>query len=370
MVVITRAEPGGAQVHVVDLVTGLRDVVDFHVAVGEDGFLGTELGRVGIPVHVLPDLQRSVSPADDVRAFRALVALIANVRPHVMHTHSSKAGILGRLAGRASRVAAIHTAHAWSFSDGIPWRTKVLAIPAEAAAGRWTRRFVVVSDADREVGVRYRVARPEQVRIVHNGVCDVLGRAQPDDANVPVITMVARMAPPKDHALLLRALAAIDLPFRARFIGDGPDRPAVEQLVARLGLGARVDFVGVSRDVPNLLATSHIFALISRQEGFPLAILEAMRAGLPVVASNVGGIREAVGHATTGALVERGDEDALRKVLERLLRDPALRRALGDAGRRVYEARFTVDHMLDGTLDVYRELAMAEHWPIPGARAA
>lgn len=370
LIVITRAEPGGAQVHVVDLVRGLRGHVEFHVAVGEDGFVGEELGLLGIPVHVVPELQRSISPFADLLGFRCIRKLITAVRPHLLHTHSAKAGVLGRLAGRAERVAAIHTAHAWPFSDGLPFRAKALAIPMEAIVGRWTRRLIVVSEADREVGMRYHVARAPQVRIVHNGVCDDAARAKPDAGGAPVVTMVARLAAPKDHHLLLRALAGVDAPFRLRLVGDGPDRSLLEASARDLHLADRVDFVGVSRDVPNLLASSHVCALISRQEGFPLAILEAMRAGLPVVASNVGGIKEAVVHGTTGILVPRGDESELRVALGRLIGDPALRRALGDAGRRSYESHFTADHMLAGTLAVYRELAVIERWPVPREYAA
>lgn len=365
LVVITRGEAGGAQVHVVDLVRSLRDSVAFTVAVGEAGFLGDTLGALGVPVHLLPALHREVSPANDVAAVSALRALIRAEHPHLVHTHSTKAGLLGRLAAHLEGVPAIHTAHAWSFSDGISWRRKLFAVPVEALAGRVTSRFVVVSEADREVGMRYRVARDAQVRVVHNGVTDAPPRATPDEDVPPVVTMVARMAAPKDHSLLLRALAGVKHPFRLRLIGDGPDRAAVEATIASLGLADRVDLLGVRLDVAELLATSHVAALVSRQEGFPLAVLEAMRAGLPVVASDVGGIREAVEDGATGFLVARGDEAGLRSALDRLLGDPALRAGLGRAGRAAYERRFTVGHMAAGNTAVYRELALEHGWPAP-----
>jgi glycosyltransferase involved in cell wall biosynthesis len=357
VVIITRGEPGGAQGHVLELVRGLRGGVDFHVVVGDDTFLARELRPLGVPVHVVPDLVRSVSPAADRRAMGALRAVLAAVRPHLVHTHSTKAGVLGRLAARAEGIPAIHTAHAWSFSDGLPWSRKLVAVPVEALIARWTRRFIVVSDADRAIAVRYRVAAPSQVRIVHNGVPDVSERARPDAGGVPVVTMVARLAPPKDPLLLLRALAGVGVPFSLRLVGDGPEMPAVQSAVRTLGLQDRVTLCGSRGDVPALLASSHRFVLASRQEGFPLAILEAMRAGLPVVASDVGGVREAVIPECTGLLVPRGDQVALRAALRRLLVFPALRATFGAAGRRAYEARFTAAHMLAGTGAVYRELA-------------
>jgi glycosyltransferase involved in cell wall biosynthesis len=368
LLVITRGEPGGAQIHVLDLISGLMDAIHFQVVVGDDVFLSRALRDVGIPVHILPELQRSVSPITDFKAFSALRRLIKTTAPHLVHTHSSKAGLLGRMAAQAEAIPAIHTAHAWSFSDGLSWQRKAFAIPTEALAGRWTRRFIVVSEADREIGLRYHVARPPQVRVVHNGVADSPLRAQPEVAQTPVISMVARMAAPKDHLLLLKALSGIQAPFQLRLIGDGPDRSLLERAVQELGLQSKVVFVGVSHEVPALLASSHLFALVSKQEGFPLSILEAMRAGLPVVASNVGGIREAVIHEKTGFLVDRNDEAGLRTALHRLIVDPSLRRTLGETGRRNYEAQFTVSHMLTATLDVYHELALNEGYPLPQQR--
>lgn len=360
LVLITRSEPGGAQVHVRDLVLGLRANVHFHVGVGDDLFLAQALRGAGIAVSIVPSLQRSVSPVHDLRAVGDLRRLIRQVQPDLVHTHSTKAGLLGRFAARLERVPVIHTAHAWSFSDGLSWQRRAFAIPVEAAAGRITNRFIVVSEADREVAVRYGVAREAQVRIVHNGVCDGPERADPGEEAVPVITMVARMAAPKDHALLLRAVAALQAPFTLRLIGDGPERPAVESLIRELDLGSRVELVGESNDVARHLAASHVSVLISRQEGFPLVVLEAMRAGLPVVASDVGGIREAVEPGVTGHLVARADVVGLRGALVGLISHPGVRRSYGEAGRRAYEARFTVDRMVAGTHAVYRELAAAK----------
>lgn len=369
LVLITRGEPGGAQVHVRDLVLGLRDRVSFEVGVGDDEFLAQELRAAGVPVHVVPSLQRSVSVGGDVTALRALRALIRSVRPHLVHTHSTKAGLLGRLAARAEGVVAIHTAHAWSFSDGLPLQRKAFAVPVEAAVGRVTRRFLVVSDADRRIALRYHVAREDQLRVVHNGVVDVPGRAVPGAPGEPSVVMVARMAAPKDHALLLRAFAAVKVPGRLVLVGDGPDRPAVEAAVRELGIGGRVRLVGVSNEVARHLAEAQLAALISKQEGFPLVILEAMRAGLPVIASDVGGVREAVEEGVTGTLVARGDEAGLTRALTSLLTSADRRAAMGAEARRVYEERFTVERMLGGVWAAYAELARAEGWPAPAVRA-
>jgi glycosyltransferase involved in cell wall biosynthesis len=365
LMVITRGERGGAQGHVHEVVRGLLGRVEFDVALGEGAFLTDALRALGVPVHVLPDLRREVAPAADLRACGALRGLIRATRPDLVHTHSSKAGVLGRAAAWQERVPAMHTAHAWSFSDGLPRSRIALSVPIEVLAGRATRRFITVSDADRRIALRYRVAGPDQVRVVHNGIPDTPWRADPIADGVPVIAMVARMAPPKDHLLLLEALAGVGVPFRLLLVGDGPRRAEVEEAVRRHGLTARTDLVGDSEEVPRLLASAQVAALISRQEGFPLAVLEAMRAGLPVVASDVGGIREAVVHGASGLLVARGDALGLRAALGSLLRDPAVRARLGTAGRRAWEDRFTAGHMVRQTAAVYRELADEGGWPRP-----
>ena len=356
LLVITRGEPGGAQVHVRDLVRGLRERVAVEVCVGDEEYLTQVLRDEQIEVHHLPELGREVDLRRDARALRALRRLIRSRRPHLVHTHSTKAGLLGRLAARAEGRPAVHTAHAWAFSDWQPWTRVVAAVPPEVLVGRLTHRFVVVSQADGAIARRYRVARQDQLRVVHNGVSDTEHRARPGRAEPVVLTMVARLAAPKDHRLLLEALAQVPGSWELRLVGDGPQRGELEALAARLGLGERVSFLGQRLDVAELLADSQVGLLVSRQEGFPLVVLEAMRAGLPVIASDVGGIREAVEHEATGLLVARGDHSGLSAALTRLVADPLLRTRWGAAGRAAYEARFTVEQMVEETARVYDEL--------------
>jgi glycosyltransferase involved in cell wall biosynthesis len=358
LVVLTRGERGGAQVHVRDLLLGLRDRFEFLLVLGEPGFLMPELLEAGIPVEHLPSLVRELSPRLDRRALSALRARIRSFQPDLVHTHSSKAGILGRLAARAEGVTSVHTAHSWSFSDGVGARRKALAVPLEAAVARVTPAFIVVSEADREVALRWRVARSDQLHVVHNGVPDDAAAAQPRGAGPPRLIMVARMAAPKDHALLLRALAGLSQPFELELVGDGPDEDLLRGLCQELGLSDRVRFSGRCSDVPRRLAEAQLFLLISRQEGFPISILEAMRAGLPVLASDVGGVSEAVAQDQTGLLVQRGDLGGLQRALSRLIEQPGLRVRLGQEGRARFLRDFTVARCLDGTREVYARLGV------------
>jgi glycosyltransferase involved in cell wall biosynthesis len=193
--------------------------------------------------------------------------------------------------------------------------------------------------------------------------------------------MVGRFVDQKDHSLLLRAFARIQSPARLRFAGDGPLRHALESEVSQLGLRDRVEFLGPRLDIAQLLAQSHVFALATKWEGFPLSILEAMRAGLPVIASNAGGVSEAVSDGQTGYVVEPGDVESFRERLEALAGNPVLRQKLGDAGRQRYQADFTVEPMLQKLLTVYQMAVLgirtphtfmlpASHLPDPRVHAA
>ncbi len=353
---ITRADLGGAQVHLLDLLERLREEVDAVAAAGEEGYFTERVRALGVPCHVLPDLVQPVAPGRDLRALWQVGRLIRRVRPDLVHAHTSKAGFLGRCAAWLAGVPAVYTAHTWCFAEGASWTWSLAGTPAERLAAGWCGAIVNVSEANRELARRRRIAPPDRLVVIHNGIADTPHRAEPERPGVPAVAMVARFCEQKDQRLLLRVLAETQLPVRAMFIGDGPTRAAVQAEAGRLGLGARVQFLGERRDVAKLLSGVQIFALASRWEGFPISILEAMRAGLPVAASNAGGVAEAVEHGVTGFLVPCGDAAALRACLELLLRDPALRKRLGDAGRRRYEAGFTLDRMARRTFDAYQKV--------------
>lgn len=356
---ITLAERGGGQVHVADLLRGFRGRFDVELGAGEEGYLTDEARSLGVPVYVIPDLVHTVDPRRDARAIRAVTRLIQRRGPSLVHAHTSKAGIVGRVAARMAGVPSVFTAHTWAFAEGVSWRRKAIGLPSEWLASRVSARIIAVSEANRALALHYHVAPPSRVTVVHNGIPDIPLRAMPAADATPRIVMVARFAEQKDQRLLVEALAGIDLPFRLSLVGDGPRRGEVESLVRALGVGERVEFLGERDDVAAILARSSAFVLASNWEGFPLSTLEAMRAGLPVIVSDVGGAAEAVTEDVTGFLVRQHDRAGLRARLSVLLGDSHLRGRMGAAGRRRYEAEFTLTHMLDRTAMVY-EAAVAE----------
>jgi glycosyltransferase involved in cell wall biosynthesis len=202
------------------------------------------------------------------------------------------------------------------------------------------------------------------IAVVHNGIPDDAPRRCHDQAAGPVrLLMVGRHAPQKDHETLFRALARLrDKSWTLDLVGTGPDEDRHKALACELGLAQRVQFLGYRKDVPELMAAADVYVLISRWEGLPLSIIEAMRAGLPTVGSNVGGCREMVLQGETGYLAARGDAASVARHLATLIDNRDQLRRLGTAARRRFEEEFTLETMFDRTVSTYRTV-LARHQP-------
>ena len=270
-------------------------------------------------------------------------ACAGSLRPEIVHLNSSKAGVLGRIAGAAARVPIrVFTVHGWAHyaSSGFAGR---LYLWADRLALPLTTAFVCVSEADRKAGIAARTCTDQRAHVIHNGVEPGPEPTRAKRHRVRIVS-VGRLAAQKDFPTLIRAAMTLD-PTRAEVtvLGDGPDRPAIEAEIARLGLTDRVTLAGEVDDVPDRLRNSDVFVLSSNFEGLPISVLEAMAAGLPIVASNVGGLPELVEEGGNGTLVRPGDSEELSYALAALVDDPALRLRQGDASRRRVLESFSID---------------------------
>jgi glycosyltransferase involved in cell wall biosynthesis len=294
-----------------------------------------------------------------------LVTLMRRIRPHVVHASSSKAGVLGRVAARLAGVPiCIFTVHGWAFSahDGLAANVYRLA---ERVVRPLTTATICVSESERAAGIAAGTCDAERTMVIHTGI-DTVARpvARPADG-APVIVSVGRLRPPKDVTTLLRALALVRGDYTALVVGGGPGLREAEAERQRLGLGDVVRFAGERDDVPATLASSHVFVLSSRSEALPVSILEAMAAGLPVVATCVGGVPELVRDGETGFLAPASDANALAALIQRLVDSPELRARLGSAGRARVEEHFGLESFLEAHLDLYRGVLAARQLPRP-----
>jgi glycosyltransferase involved in cell wall biosynthesis len=357
VMVITRGDDlGGAQMHVASLADGLlRAGHQVHVITGIAGMWAGTMYEAGVSIEIEEGMLREINPLRDFEAVRRLSRRFKSLQPDLVCAHSSKAGMLARAAAKLAGVPCIFTAHGWAFTEGIPQPKKAIFKTLERAMAPLATKIVCVSDYDREIAIRAGI-KPARLVTIHNGVPDIDEslRARPRNGDPVRVTMVARFAEQKDQDLLIRA--ASDLPqIELSFVGDGPRLASAKALARSLDMESRVRFYGVQRQVAKILAESQIFVLASNFEGFPLSTLEAMRAGLPVIVSNVGGAGEAIVDGESGFLVSRGDVEILRERLALLLDKPDRRELMGNAARRRYETEFSAGTMVHRTLNLYDE---------------
>ena len=355
--VITRGDAvGGASIHVRDLARAMRESGhEAVVLVGGSGAVTEQLARAGVPFRPLERLRRPIHPVRDWRALEEMTRVLGEVAPDLVSTHTAKAGWIGRAACARLGLPAVHTPHGWAIGRRISAGSGVLFTLAERAARAWARAIICVCEHERRLAMAKRVARPEDLFVVHNGVRDIASALRADPGREPVrLCSVARLEAPKDHATLLEALAGLRSPaWTLDLVGDGPQADAIRHRAAALGVAERVRLLGYQPETAVPLAEAQVFVLSSRSEAFPRSVLEAMRAGLPIVVSDVGGVREAVAHGVNGLLVPPADARALGESIGALLGDAELRRRMGAAARSVYERRFRLKCMVEKTRAVY-----------------
>lgn len=360
--IITLPDLGGAQVHLLTVASEMAARGHgVSVVVGREGWLTERLQRAGIETVIVPDLVREISPCRDIRAVLAIRRLFLDQRPDLVHCHSSKAGIVGRLAAWLSGIPVIFTAHGWAFTEGVAPLKRRFYQWLEMAAGFWAWRIVCVSDYDRRLGCRWLPMHGKKIMTIYNGISLEAPKRSGQSSGPLRLVMVARFAPPKCQEDVLRALDRLrdhggKSPVEVDFIGDGPELARVQRIAKELELEDDVRFLGNCTDVPTLLPRYDGCLLISQWEGFPISILEAMRAGLPVIASNVGGVKEALLEGKTGSLVPKGDIVVLAEKIRYAAAHQEEFSHMGEEGRRFFLANFTLDQMMERLGQLYDEV--------------
>ncbi|MBN2002165.1 MAG: glycosyltransferase family 4 protein [Anaerolineae bacterium] len=359
---ITLSELGGAQKVCAQLSEGLLSSgFEVSLACYPGGWLQEYLAPKGVEIVPLHNMRREIHPIKDGQTLWELYKILRHGNYQIVHCHSSKAGILGRWAAWFARVPTVFTAHGWAFSEGTPAGRRAIALWMERLAALAPGRVVCVSEYDYRLALKYALVDEKKLCVVHNGIEDfpILFRAQPEAACTVHIIMVARFAMQKDFNTLIRAATHLKGDFVVDLVGDGPLWHESRALAASLNTGDKVVFWGARDNIPEMLAHSQIAVLASNWEGLPITLLEAMRAGLPVVATNVGGIPELVQDGVNGYLIPRGDDVLLAERLQVLLDSPAMRQNMGNQSRAHYEGCFTAQRMLAQMLQVYNEMLPA-----------
>jgi len=363
---------GGTRRHLVDVARGQRaQGIDVHLAVAtaRDPDFPADLDaleQAGVCVTRVP-MVREISPSADWRAGRSLIGLMKSVRPDVVHTHSSKAGVLGRIASVRSGIGLrVHTPHTFAFLfEALFGRARrALFRQVETRLSRYTDRVIAVSDSEAETFASSGVVPPERIRVVKNGVegarfCDVAAcdlTALELDPEAPTAAVVGLLYAAKGQDLALECLTRPGCEsLQLLMVGPG-ESSGLKRLAQTLGVSDRVRFLGPRRDVPEILQAVDFLLLPSRWEGMPYIVLEAMASGLPVVSTPVDGARDLVQDERTGFLAEAIAVDPLSRVLARMCALSTVeRRTLGCAGRESVADDYSIERMVAGLCQVYEE---------------
>jgi glycosyltransferase involved in cell wall biosynthesis len=378
---IARLNVGGPAIHVVTLTAGLDPArYESRLVCGlpgpHEGDMSYLLEAAGVQPVILPEMGRDVAPLADTATLARLVRLMRQFRPHVVHTHTAKAGAVGRLAARLAGVpVVVHTFHGHVFSAYFGAFQSRMAARTERALALMSDRLITLSERLRREIASYGVAPLEKIEVVPLGL-DLARFAPPGGvprgrlreslglaADDPLIGSVGRLVPVKDHDLFLRAAQVLRRGgSQARFVivGDGELRGRLEAQARELGLGDVVFFTGWRRDLPEVYADLDLLVNTSRNEGTPVAVIEAMAAGVPVIATAVGGVPDVVADGVTGTLVPGGDVEALARALAERLAQPAETRRMADAAQAEALERFSVRQLLCNLDELYRRLLAAK----------
>ncbi len=339
-----------------------------------EGDLRDLAARRGVSPLYVPELGRRVRIEADLIALGKLCRLFRRVRPHIVHTHTSKTGTLGRIAAWLTGIpATVHTFHGHVFRGYFPPSLSRLFVRVERTLARRTSRLVALSEGQRQDLLALGIGKPHQTVMIPPGVelapflkCQrkpgELRRDLGLALDAPLVGIVGRLVPIKGHRIFLRAarLMTAALPSASFLVvGDGEMRSELEAEASSLGLQGRVRFLGWRRDLPRIYADLDCLVLSSRNEGVPVCILEAMAAGIPVVATAVGGVPDLVVPGVTGLLVRPEDPQELAQAVVSLFGNTARAQRMAAAGRRHVFPRYDVGSLLTATEKLYEELVSA-----------
>jgi len=388
---IARLNMGGPALHVTYLTRGLASrgyqttLVAGSLARGESSmsFVADELGVKIVPIR---QLHREVSPLYDALAVLRLVRLIREFRPQILHTHTAKAGAVGRiaavLAGPARPPILVHTFHGHVLRGYFSPASAAVFRALERTLARVTTRLVAVSPEVRDDLVGLGIAPAERFSVIRLGL-DLESRvANAGEESgelrrlfgIPpgafVVGWVGRMTAIKRVPDVLAAFARLrdrGIDARLCLVGDGPDRELVERRAREVGVTRHTLFLGYQREIGPYYSLFDVLLLTSGNEGTPAVAIEALAAGTPVVTTDVGGVSDVVADGLDGILVADGDIEAVAAALERLARDPELARRMGAAGARRVADRYRVERLVDDVDALYRELLAAAGLPAPSS---
>jgi len=370
---ITQSEYGGAQRYVFDLANNLKS--DFQVAVamgeqGKDGRLAKKLDENDIKYFILPHLKRDISPLNEIFALREIIKLIKKYQPDIIHLNSSKISILGSLAALFTKTKVIYTVHGWVFNEPLPTPLKWFYLWLEKFTAKFKDKIICVSESDRQVALKYKIAPVEKLITIHNGLALCHSGLDPESSikkleqisgvkltNNFLIGSIGNLYKTKGFEYFIETADILthklNTPATFIIIGQGKEREALENLIAKHNLKNNFILAGNIDQAARLLPAIDVYVCSSVKEGLSYTLIEAMQAGRPIVATKVGGNPEMIENEKTGLLSKPADARDLAEKIKTLLNNKALALELGQNGKAKAMVEFGLEKMVEQTKNVY-----------------
>ncbi|PIR92481.1 hypothetical protein COU01_01345 [Candidatus Falkowbacteria bacterium CG10_big_fil_rev_8_21_14_0_10_44_15] len=379
---VTQSDFGGAQRYVYDLATNLSENFTIVVASGGQGYegeLAKKLNKSGIRYLPLSRLKRAISPWHDWSAFWQIVHLIQTEKPDIVHLNSSKISILGSLAAWWCQVPKIiYTVHGWVFNENLPWRKKTFYLLLEKWTAKLKTNIICLSEFEKQNTVRRQIAPAKKISVIYNGIApmDFLSRPEararlakitgaPIDDQTILIGSIGNLYKNKGYEYLIEAIKISNIPaspagrqypisnIKLIIIGSGPEQNNLQLRINNCELQNKIILTGSIGDAAQLLPAFDIYVCSSVKEGLPYSILEAMQAGLPIVATPVGAIPEIITDGQTGLLVKSGNAAALADKLSYALNRSSVSKQIGVEANKQVIAKYGLQTMIKKTANLY-----------------
>ena len=360
--IIARLNIGGPARNAVLLTEGFSDTVlvcgEVDKSEGDMMYLAHEKG---IKPVIIKELGRELSWKDDWAAFWKIYKVIKQEKPDIIHTHTAKAGTLGRLAGILyGKAVLIHTFHGHVFSGYFGKIKTAFFIWIEKILALFTDKIITVSEnLKKELVAKFKIAPENKISVIELGfeLEDLLKLSERENQQTINIGIVGRLVPIKNHKMLFKVCrAGLNLPYRIVVIGDGEMRGELEKYAEELGMRDRIEFKGWIKDLKAIYERLDIVVLTSLNEGTPVSLIEAMAAGRPIVATKVGGVADIAQDGKNGYLVESGNIEEFSWKLLDLIKDAGKRREFGKSGRDIVKTRFAKERLIKDTKELYNNL--------------
>ena len=358
--VITRGDDiGGANIHVRDMSLWMKSRgYNVVVLTGQEGIFNKKLGELGIENFSTKYLKRSINIFSDLYFLFWFYKFCKILKPKLISSHSSKAGILCRISSKLFNICpCIFTAHGWSFTEGINSFQKNIYLFIEKIVGKFTDQIITVCNSDLKLGLKNKIISSNKITCIHNGMKYLPQTKFKDEIKSKFnLISIARFDKQKDHETLIKAMNLIKTySWKLYLVGSGPSEDKIKEICKRNELESRIVFLGRRHDIVNLLNASDIFVLSSLWEGFPRSILEAMRASLPIIATEVGGVNESVKNDINGFTFQRRDHIGLSNHLIYFFNNPKKIKDYGTKSRTIFEEKFTFKKTALKTLNIYKK---------------